>query len=92
MPDPWSHDPWSDAVAALGFDCGDDSHEPSLSNMSAEEASGERVNYIVHLKRTAVLSAKQACVISFWAKTAGLKDTVERLAVPPDGSHFFAGV
>ena len=87
MSDPWSVDPW-ESVARAGYASDDEEDVPSFDGISREEAAEQLGNYIVFLKRSAVLSAKQACVLAFWAKAAGVEGLVEQLAVPPDGDHF----
>lgn len=58
--------------------------------MSAEDCSLEYFNYIVHLKLTGVLSSKQACVLTFWARGGGLVDPGASLALHPSqtGGNF----
>ena len=86
MVDPWSSDPW---VAQARHGCGSDAEdEESYENISPEDASEQLGNYLVFLKRSGTLSAKQTCVLAFWAAAAGVKGLVESLAVPPDGDHF----
>ena len=52
--------------------------------MSAEVAEVELFDMLVYLKLTYVLSAKQCCVLAFWASKSGSSGGVQKLAVKPD--------
>jgi hypothetical protein len=57
--------------------------EPDPEKMSVTDCSTEFYNMVVHLKISGVISAKQACILSFWAKKGGLCDPGGSLAVHP---------
>ena len=83
-PEPWElrECPEPDAVAGDDSDGG----EPSIEDMTPEECSSEFMNLIVHLKLSGVISAKHACVLSYWAKGAGLCAPGSALALSPTQS------
>ena len=60
-----------------------DEAEPGLDKMSYTQRSTEFLNMLVHLKVSGILSAKEACILSFWARKGGLCDPGGSLAVHP---------
>ena len=88
MVDPWE-DPWEDAwFHGCGFGSDDEGDDGAYTHVTIEEAADRLGEYIIFLKQSGTLSAKQACGLAFWAKAAGLKGIIETFAVPPDGDHF----
>ena len=61
----------------------DPNDSSSDEEMSEHDCSLEFFNMIVALKHQCVLSANQACVLSFWAKGGGLCAPGSRLALHP---------
>ena len=66
--------------AAAGSDEEEDTDE---EGMSPEEASTEFFNLLVRFKMQGVLTAKHACILSFWAKAAGMTGDGASLALSP---------
>ena len=64
--------------------------EPDYETISAEEASQVLVEMLAQLKQSGVLSAKQTCVLAFWAAKAGAGDHVKKLGFRPNAPtcHF----
>ena len=54
------------------------------TSVPPEVAGEELVNMIVSLKFAGVISAKQACVLAYWASKAGSSGHVSKLAMRPD--------
>ena len=44
--------------------------------------------FLMFLKRSGILSAKQVCIIASWSQKAGVKGLVEAMAVEPNGANF----
>lgn len=61
----------------------DDDGDLDPDTMSPTECSTEFFNMLVHLKMAGVLSAKQTCILSFWAQRGGICDPGGALAVHP---------
>ena len=74
---------WSAAAAADANDPGGES-DIDYDNITAEVAAEELGHMLVELKLRNALSARQCCVLAFWASQAGAKGLVEKLAKPPD--------
>ena len=83
-PEPWELRGYPEPDAVAGDDS--DGGEPSIEDMTPEECSSEFMNLIVHLKLSGVISAKHACVLSYWAKGAGLCAPGSALALSPTHS------
>ena len=85
---------WEDPLWGLGaapanaFDL--ESYEIDYDNVTALESASELFDYVVQLKQMNVLSAKQSCVLSFWAAGAGAKGMITKLAFKPSSQsgHF----
>ena len=68
------HDnPFCDEDAAFSYD-----------TVSQEDAGEQLADLLIQLKQLGKLSAKQACVLSFWAAKAGACGFVSQLAYRPD--------
>ena len=65
MADPLSAQPW-EGVSRSGWACDEDTAEPSFDDVSKEEAEEQLALFLVFLKRSGTLSAKQVCSIAFW--------------------------
>ena len=65
-------------VCDVEDDDSEDDHEVSM-----EDASEYFFDYLVQLKMTGILNAKQVCSISHWAKLAGLQGKGAELALSP---------
>ena len=87
MADPWSAQPW-EGVSRSGWASDEDTAEPSFDDVSKEEAEEQLALFLVFLKRSGILSAKQVCIIAFWSQKAGVKGLVEAMTVEPNGAHF----
>lgn len=75
---------WEDREYAEPADVqSSDDEPPTAENLTQEESSLEFFNYVVHLKMSGILSAKQACILSYWAKGGGLSEPGSSLALPP---------
>ena len=61
----------------------DDSEGLDYDTIPGDIAGEELFNMIVDLKLRNVLSARQACVLAFWAYKAGAQGDVEKLALHP---------
>ena len=57
---------------------------PDYKNVPPDVAGEELVNMLTHLKSNGTLSAKQACVLAFWAANAGACGEVSGMGVRPD--------
>ena len=75
---------WERAMLAQGDDdgSGEDGEDEFHETCSAEEAGGELAQYLVELKDQGQLTAKQACLIAFWARRAGAAGELD-IAYPP---------
>eukprot|EP00969_Alexandrium_andersonii_P294373 13010998-Alexandrium_andersonii.AAC.1 len=60
------------------------------NNCTPQEAGFELASLLMDLKRQGTLSAKQGCLIAFWATRAGAAGDVSRLAFRPNApsGHF----
>lgn len=72
-------------------------HEIDYDNISSDVAESEFYSLLVELKLTGVLTAKQCCIIAFWATKAGARGDANRLSVKPSAqsgkfSHRFDAV
>ena len=79
----WERRKYNEESGAVHDDSDD---EVVLGDMSPEECSTEFFNFLVHLKICGTLSAKQACLLSYWAKRGGLCNPGASLAMPPSRS------
>ena len=61
----------------------DDGADTDVEALSPAECSAEFFNLLVSLKVKGVISAKQACLLSFWAKGGGLCEPGSKLALSP---------
>ena len=89
MASSWEDPQWgNDDMPALGLDL--ESYEYDYDNVLESEAALELYDYIVRLKQMSVISAKQACIISFWASKAGATGLVTKLSFKPSSQsgHF----
>lgn len=77
----WEFREYPESVGEL--DGSDGEKEVDPDNMTQTECSQEFLNFIVHLKLTGTLSARQACTLSFWAKRGGLCEPGSALALDP---------
>ena len=69
----------------LGVENEQDPDKPlRVEDMTPEECSVEFMNLLVHLQLRGDISAKSACVLSYWAKGAGLCEPGSDLALSPD--------
>ena len=62
----------------------EDESDFQYASVTADEAGQELFSYLVLLKLSGVLSAKQACVLAFWAHKSGATGGVKDLALAPD--------
>ena len=72
---------WEWHLLRPGFE---DDYEPDYDNLTAEEAGVEFADMLIHLKRTNALSAKQACVLAWWAAKAGACGLAQSLGYRPE--------
>ena len=86
----WEQDirAWEQDLYHGGEDDGSGAEQESIDygRLSPEEAGDCLSSMLIELKLTGVLSAKQACVLSFYATAAGATGFVSGLAMRPD-SH-----
>ena len=61
----------------------DDGAETDAENLVPEECSAEFSDFLVHLKMHGKLSAKDVCILSYWARGAGVQGKGASLAVKP---------
>ena len=89
MADPWSALPWeSRARGGWASDDDDDDDKDYYEDVSKEDADAHFAKYLVFLKSAGHLTAKQACILAFWAMKGGTKGLVETVAVKQRGDHF----
>ena len=74
-----SHD--NDAAPTWGDP---DYEEFDYASVPADVAGDELAHMIIQLKHDGKLSAKQACILSFWAEKAGAGGFVSKLAMHPE--------
>ena len=61
-----------------------DHDEPYYKHVPPDVAGEELVHMLTHLKSMGTLSAKQTCVLAFWAAKAGACGEVKAMGVRPD--------
>ena len=74
----------SGTLARGGVDGDGSSDEFDYDRVGPQEAGRELGDFIIELKQRGTLSAKQACVLAFWAHKAGAIGIVAKLAYSPD--------
>ena len=62
----------------------DSDGEKDYGDYTQEEAAEELANLIIELKLSGILSARNACIVCFWAARAGVEGRVAALAKRPD--------
>ena len=62
----------------------DSDAEIDCENVTSDVAAEELDGMLLELKLTNALSARQCCVLAFWAHRAGAKGLVEKLGMAPD--------
>lgn len=62
----------------------DSDAEIDYENVTSDVAAEELGGMLLELKLTNALSARQCCVLAFWAHRAGAKGLVEKLGMAPD--------
>ena len=67
----------ADPVHVLGED------DLDLEALSPRECSIHLFDMIVAMKMAGTISAKQACLLAYWVKRAGVGEPVSDLAFPP---------
>ena len=77
----WGKAAWEQDLDPVGW-C--DLEEPDYDDIPPAVAEDEFVRELVELKLTNVLSAKQACVLAFWASKAGLSGPAKKMGLRPD--------
>ena len=74
MADPWSALPWeSRARGGWASDDDDDDDKDYYEDVSKEDADAHFAKYLVFLKSAGHLTAKQACILAFWAMKGAQK-------------------
>ena len=63
---------------------GSDEDDIDYDQVAQAEAGEEFYNMLIHLKGKGTLSAKQTCVLAFWASRAGAQGQAGSLALAPD--------
>ena len=59
---------------------GSDDEQLDYESLSADVAAQEFCDYLVLLKHSGALSAKQCCILAFWSTRAGVNnDTLKRM-------------
>lgn len=89
MASSWEDPRWGTGdMPTVGFDL--ESCDIDYDNILETEAASELFDFIVRLKQMSVLSAKQACILSFWASKAGATGMVKKLSFKPSAQsgHF----
>ena len=66
---------WSGAALAAGLD---------YAAVDADTAGHELMEMLISLKLKSTISARDACVLAFWASKAGAAGPVHKLALRPD--------
>ena len=77
VPRPWDFDPVEVGLEAWNHDSDTDESEDDT------DPSAELFAYVTFQHQAGLLTAKQACVIGWWASKAGVA-SVEQIALPPD--------
>ena len=95
--DPVAEGPGDDEVGGWGEDCIDRAATRDYDDIGADEAQQEFFDLLVDLKLKGAMTAKQVCLIAFWATHSGAKGPITRLAVKPSAqtgkfSHKFDSV
>jgi len=60
-----------------------EAHETD-EELTQQEAGQPLIDMLIRLKMLGVLSAKRACILSHWAKLAGIASPGDALALPPE--------
>ena len=73
-----------EAEPPLSWGNPDDEASFDYDNVPAEVAGEELMSLLASLKLGGILSAKQVCIIAFWASRAGATGNVHKLGLRPD--------
>ena len=85
MAAPWdNHIPW-EATPDPDFE---EDEGADIEQLSADECAGVFADYLIQLKSEGVLSAKQACLLAYWANRAGVQGEAAKLAMGPEKEHW----
>ena len=86
---PWELREYEEPAGDIAGDdvgSGDEGEETDLEDLSPEASSIEFFNFVVSLKLKGEISARAACVLSYWAKRGGLAGQGAKLAMHPNRS------